>query len=60
MPTKITGICPFCGSYVERLFEQTNGFCKCGAKYYFMDKLWLNRKTGETIKEEVINNGSRT
>ena len=60
MPIKIINICPFCGSSIERLFEQTNGFCKCSAKYYFMDKLWLNRKTGETIKEEVINNGSRT
>ena len=60
MSTKIINICPFCGSPVERLFEQANGFCRCGAKYYFMDKLWLNRKTGDRVKEEVINSGNRT
>lgn len=57
MSNKITNTCPFCGSCVKRRFEQVNGFCSCGAKYYFMDKLWLNRKTGETIKEDVIDNG---
>jgi hypothetical protein len=43
--------CPFCGEIVE-YFEMCNGFCKCGAKYYFLNKTWLNRNTGEEIKEE--------
>ena len=41
--------CPFCGEWVEH-YESCNGFCKCWAKYYTQDKIWLNRKTGETRK----------
>ena len=52
---KIKNKCPFCGETVERLFEMCNGFCKCGAKYYFLEKVWLDRNTGEEIKEENLN-----
>lgn len=50
--TTIKNKCPFCGEIVERRFEECNGFCKCGAKYYFNTKEWLNRKTGERLQEK--------
>lgn len=46
---KLKNKCPFCGKIVER-YSYCNGFCNCGAKYYPNDKVWLNRKTGETRK----------
>lgn len=52
MEEKIINKCPFCGEIVERVYAVCNGFCKCGAKYYSRDKTWLNRKTGEEIKED--------
>ena len=45
--------CPFCGKIVEHT-ENCNGFCLCGAKYYSEDKIWLNRKTGERVKEKEL------
>ena len=48
--TEITKICPFCGT-THILKEYQNIFCQCGAKYYFYDKSWLNRNTGEEIKD---------
>ena len=51
---KLTIKCLFCGETIE-YWENCNGFCQCFAKYYSNDKLWFNRKTGETLKEEVIN-----
>lgn len=41
--------CPFCGETIEH-YENCNGFCKCFAKYYSKQKVWLNRNTGETRK----------
>jgi hypothetical protein len=49
--TLLTVKCPFCGNKIKKLYATTNAFCNCGAKYYAMDKLWLNRKTGETVYE---------
>ena len=49
MIRRIKRQCPFCGEWVE-YYEDCNGFCKCFAKYYSQDKVWLNRKTGETRK----------
>lgn len=46
---KIKHKCPFCGELVEH-YKICNGLCKCGAKYYTNNKLWLNRKTGEVRK----------
>lgn len=40
--------CPFCG-VVHEFKPWLNIICTCGAKYYFMDKLWLDRKTGEIM-----------
>ena len=51
---KIKNKCPFCGKTVKRLIKECNGFCECGAKYYFQDKIWLDRNTGEKIKEERL------
>lgn len=45
----IKQICPFCGSEVTRPYEICNGFCKCGAKYYAHEKIWLDRKTGKEV-----------
>lgn len=50
---KIKHQCPFCGEWVEH-YEGCNGFCECFAKYYSQQKIWLNRKTGETVKENDI------
>lgn len=41
--------CPFCNEWVEH-YESCNGFCKCSAKYYSQQNVWLNRKTGKTYK----------
>ena len=41
--------CPFCNEWVEHL-QLCNGFCKCFAKYYVNDNVWLNRNTGEIQK----------
>lgn len=38
--------CPFCGA-VHEFKPWLNIICPCGAKYYFMEKFWLNRQTGE-------------
>ena len=43
-------VCPFCGATCEN-FEGSNLFCNCWAKYYWVDKVWLNRKTGEEVWE---------
>ena len=46
---KLRHQCPFCGEYIEHSVF-CNGFCKCFAKYYPNDDIWLNRNTGETRK----------
>lgn len=43
-------ICPFCKSVCEN-FKVSNLLCNCGAKYYYFDKVWLNRKTGDKVNE---------
>ena len=43
--------CPFCGATVGG-HTHCNLFCECGAKYYYCDKAWLNRKTGEEVFEK--------
>ena len=43
-------ICPWCGNICEG-YEGNNLFCKCFAKFYWEDKVWLNRNTGEEIWE---------
>ena len=43
-------VCPFCNAVCENI-AGGNLFCKCNAKYYWDDKVWLNRKTGERVKE---------
>ena len=43
--------CPFC----RREHEQAlwlNIMCPCGAKYYYPQKTWLNRATGERVVED--------
>ena len=42
--------CPFCGG-VHEFKPWLNIICHCGAKYYFMEKFWLHRKTGERRSE---------
>jgi hypothetical protein len=37
--------CPFCGKDYEQRVH-INIICNCGAKYYFHDNVWLDRKTG--------------
>ena len=39
--------CPFCGKDHEQRMH-INIICNCGAKYYFRDNTWLDRKTGCT------------
>lgn len=42
--------CPFCKrKHFTRPY--LNILCHCGAKFYMNDRTWLNRKTGEKIKE---------
>ena len=40
--------CPFCHSICEN-FIGCNLFCRCNAKYYYNDKVWLDRNTGKEI-----------
>lgn len=42
--------CPFCHSICEG-FIGGNLFCRCNAKYYYEDKVWLDRNTGKEIWE---------
>lgn len=37
---------PFCGE-VREFKPWLNIICPCGAKYYFIEKFWLHRKTGD-------------
>ena len=40
--------CPFCGA--ERTAARgVNILCDCNAKYYFGDRFWLNRNTGDRV-----------
>lgn len=42
--------CPFCKrKHFTR--PHLNVLCHCGAKFYIHNGLWLNRKTGEEVKE---------
>ena len=47
--------CPWCGEICEA-YEGNNLFCKCFAKFYWEDKVWLNRKTGEEVWEDKDTN----
>ena len=38
--------CPFCGKQ-HKQYIYINIICGCGAKFYYKDCLWLNRKNGE-------------
>lgn len=42
--------CPFCKSKVEN-YLTCNLFCNCGAKYYYNQGLWLERKSGRKVFE---------
>ena len=49
--------CPFCGA--ERSMSLgCNIICGCNAKYYYNERLWLNRNTGTRIYEEKAEKGS--
>ena len=48
--------CPFCGTIHTRKSPKYNGivantFCECGAKYYTIDGVWFNRRTGKEIRD---------
>lgn len=45
--------CPFCKAFSEG-YAGNNLFCKCNAKYYWGDKVWLNRNTGEEVWESEV------
>ena len=50
MPIRYKRKCPWCGEVCEG-YEGNNLFCRCFAKFYWEDKVWLNRNTGEEIWE---------
>lgn len=43
-------ICPFCEKIHIVRAPYLNTICECGGKYYSNDGYWLNRKTGEKVK----------
>ena len=47
---KYKKVCPFCKAVCEN-FIGANLFCNCNAKYYYFDKVWLNRNTCEEVWE---------
>lgn len=51
--------CPFCKSVCEN-FIGSNLFCNCNAKYYYFDRVWLNRNTGEEVKESEENENGKS
>ena len=55
MRNRYSKVCPFCGATCES-FEGSNLFCSCWAKYYWEDKVWLNRKTGEEVWDKESDN----
>ena len=46
---KIKHQCPFCGEWVVH-WNTCNGFCKCFAKYYSFDNIWLDRHSNKIHK----------
>ena len=48
--SKYKKVCPFCKA-VGEAYKGNNIICACGAKYYWTGKVWLNRNTGEEVKE---------
>ena len=46
--------CPFCKGFVEAL-ELVNAICKCGAKYYRLSDIWLERKGAKEVKGDLWN-----
>ena len=48
--SRYTMVCPFCKT-LGKAYKGNNIICSCGAKYYWTGKVWLNRKTGEEVKE---------
>lgn len=45
--------CPFCQQEHEQALW-LNIMCGCGAKYYYPQKTWLNRATGERVVEDAV------
>ena len=45
--------CPFCKTMNTTILG-ANIVCDCGSKYYFFEKFWLNRNTGEKVVEKEI------
>lgn len=43
--------CPFC-HIKHRKLKGCNIICYCNAKYYYCDRVWLDRKTGKEIWED--------
>ena len=58
MKEKYTKTCPFCNRENTN-FVGGNLYCDCNAKYYYYDKVWLNRNTGEEIRDEAKNDVER-
>jgi hypothetical protein len=45
---KYERVCPFCEAKCWN-FVPCNLFCNCNAKYYYFDKVWLDRNTGKEV-----------
>jgi hypothetical protein len=45
-------VCPFCKALCWSVVPM-NIICKCNAKYYYFDKVWLDRSTGEEVWENA-------
>lgn len=45
--------CPFCGAERSASLGR-NIVCGCNAKYYYRERLWLNRNTEERLYEDEI------
>ena len=58
MKETYTKICPFCNREWTN-FVGSNLYCDCNAKYYYYDKIWLNRNTGEERIDEGKNDVER-
>ena len=42
--------CPFCHKK-HRQLKNCKIMCDCNAKYYYQDKVWLDRNTGKEVWE---------
>ena len=50
MPPKYKKVCPYCNETCEGYYP-LSCICKCGAKYYSKNDIWLERKSNMALEK---------